>query len=85
MVRLELEYWHLMDAPKQEKQESVLGYVLRACIILEKNHAQRIDDKQHKVTDEETFRRENDERLNGIIQNVSLFFYPLPILNYRVY
>uniref|UniRef100_T1JF54 Uncharacterized protein n=1 Tax=Strigamia maritima TaxID=126957 RepID=T1JF54_STRMM len=37
VIRLEIQYWSLVDVPKQEKQESVPVYVLRACAALEKS------------------------------------------------
>ncbi|GAB6020817.1 hypothetical protein CHUAL_003473 [Chamberlinius hualienensis] len=37
VVRLDVQYWLLVEVPKQEKQETVPSYVLRACISLEKS------------------------------------------------
>nr|CAI5857356.1 unnamed protein product [Callosobruchus analis] len=36
VIRLETQYWTLVDIPKQEKQETVPAFVMRACTILEK-------------------------------------------------
>lgn len=36
VIRLETQYWTLVDIPKQEKQETVPAFVLRACAIMEK-------------------------------------------------
>ncbi|PSN34089.1 hypothetical protein C0J52_26569 [Blattella germanica] len=36
VIRLETQYWTLVDIPKQEKQETVPVFVLRACSIMEK-------------------------------------------------
>ncbi|XP_076289641.1 uncharacterized protein LOC143213558 isoform X2 [Lasioglossum baleicum] len=36
VIMLEAQYWTLIDIPKQEKQETVPAFVLRACSIMEK-------------------------------------------------
>lgn len=38
VIKLETQYWTLVDIPKQEKQETVPAFVLRACSIMEKTH-----------------------------------------------
>lgn len=35
---METQYWILVDIPRQEKQETVPAFVLRACAIMEKTH-----------------------------------------------
>lgn len=37
VVRLDVQYWLLVEVPKQEKQETVPNYVMRACASLEKS------------------------------------------------
>ncbi|KAK8394511.1 hypothetical protein O3P69_006590 [Scylla paramamosain] len=67
VVRLETEYWQLLEVPRQEKQEPVLTYVLRACSIVEKSqrsHEQA--EKTHRADQEEEKQRENAQRLNGM-------------------
>ena len=75
VVKLEKEYWHLLDIPKQDKQESVYSYVLRACAIFEKNltHSQRGPDtheKRLRNSEEEQRKIENAERLHGILTSI---------------
>lgn len=36
VIRLETQYWTLVEIPRQEKQETVPSYVMRACSIMEK-------------------------------------------------
>lgn len=36
VIRLETQYWTLVEIPRQEKQETVPSYVMRACAIMEK-------------------------------------------------
>ncbi|KAH0554533.1 hypothetical protein KQX54_011183 [Cotesia glomerata] len=38
VIKLETQYWILVDIPRQEKQETVPSFVLRACAIMEKTH-----------------------------------------------
>ncbi|KAK7083982.1 hypothetical protein SK128_009158 [Halocaridina rubra] len=68
VVRLETEYWQLLDIPRQDKQEPVLTYVLRACAIVEKSQrSQEQQEKLHSRADEDEERkRENAQRLNGM-------------------
>ncbi|KAG0726205.1 hypothetical protein GWK47_004404 [Chionoecetes opilio] len=67
VVRLETEYWQLLEVPRQEKQEPVLAYVLRASSIVEKSqrsHEQA--EKTNRADQEEERQRENAQRLNGM-------------------
>ncbi|XP_042221497.1 uncharacterized protein LOC121865989 isoform X2 [Homarus americanus] len=67
VVRLETEYWQLLDVPRQDKQEPVLAYVLRACTIVEKSQrSQEQAEKSHRADQEEERKRENSQRLNGM-------------------
>ncbi|GBP83652.1 hypothetical protein EVAR_57811_1 [Eumeta japonica] len=36
VIRLETQYWSLVEIPRQEKAETVPAFVLRACTIMEK-------------------------------------------------
>ncbi|XP_069159492.1 uncharacterized protein [Procambarus clarkii] len=67
VVRLETEYWQLLEVPRQEKQEPVLAYVLRACSIIEKSQrSQEQAEKANRADEEEERKRENAQRLNGM-------------------
>ncbi|XP_071533984.1 uncharacterized protein [Panulirus ornatus] len=66
VVRLETEYWQLLEVPRQEKQEPVLTYVLRACSIVEKSQRSQEQAKKAHKGDEEEEKRENAQRLNGM-------------------
>ncbi|XP_064119945.1 uncharacterized protein LOC135224656 [Macrobrachium nipponense] len=67
VVRLETEYWQLLDIPRQDKQEPVLTYVLRACAIVEKSQRSLEQQEKTKRADEDEERkRENAQRLNGM-------------------
>lgn len=71
-MRLETEYWQLLEVPRQEKQEPVLTYVLRACSIVEKSQrSQEQTEKAHRA-DEEEEKRENAQRLNGKVTRVEV-------------
>lgn len=63
MVRLETQYWTLLDVPKQEKAEPVGCYVLRACSSLEKVQLKQIE---KAAADNEDRLREEKERLEGM-------------------
>ena len=65
-MRLETEYWQLLEVPKQEKQEPVLNYVLRACSIMEKSQrSSESNEKVRRISEDEERKRTNAERLNG--------------------
>ncbi|KAK2726263.1 hypothetical protein QYM36_000651 [Artemia franciscana] len=67
VVRLEAQYWLLVDTPKQEKQEPVPTYVLRVCIALEKSQKPGEGVKTSaKLAEEEGRRRERTDRLAGL-------------------
>lgn len=75
MVRLETEYWQLLDIPRQEKQEPVLTYVLRACAIVEKSQrSQEQAEKAHRADEDEERKRENAQRLNGKVNGLVCLF-----------
>ena len=64
MVRLEQQYWTLLEVPKQDKQEAVSSYVLRACSALEKVQVKPAD--RDKPMESEEKIREEKERLEGL-------------------
>lgn len=67
VVRLETQYWLLVELPKQEKQEMVPTYVLRACVTLEKTQKPGEGVKTTaRLAEEDDKRRERLERLEGI-------------------
>ncbi|KAH7978518.1 hypothetical protein HPB49_005794 [Dermacentor silvarum] len=62
---LDTQYWVLLELPRQEKQEQVNAYVLRACATLEKASESRTQDAAARATaDEEA--RERKQRLDGL-------------------
>ncbi|XP_030370364.1 uncharacterized protein LOC115620984 [Scaptodrosophila lebanonensis] len=64
VIRLETQYWTLVDIPRQEKQETVPSYVMRACSIMEKTQKSGEGVKTSaKLADEAAERRERMERL----------------------
>ncbi|KAI5702602.1 hypothetical protein M8J75_001989 [Diaphorina citri] len=64
VIRLETEYWKLVDIPKQEKQETVPAFVLRACAIMEKTQKSGEGVKTAaKMAEEEDKKRERLDRL----------------------
>ena len=79
MVRLETQYWTLLDVPKQEKQEPVGVYVLRACVALEKVQV-KPSEKSSVENEERT--REEKERLEGkthiTLYNITLLVSSVP-------
>ncbi|CAG0891766.1 unnamed protein product [Darwinula stevensoni] len=65
VVRLDAQYWALMDIPRQEKQEAVSAYVLRACATLQTlTKAGEGFKTSAKVAEEEERRRELQARLD---------------------
>ncbi|KAG8286865.1 hypothetical protein J6590_049876 [Homalodisca vitripennis] len=68
VIRLETQYWALVEIPKQEKQETVPAFVLRACAIMEKTQKSGEGVKTAaKIAEEEEKRRERLERLSDMI------------------
>ena len=65
VVRLEQQYWTLLEVPRQEKGEPVPAFVLRACSTLEKVQVKPAD--RDKPTDRESEEKikEETERLQG--------------------
>ena len=90
VVRLETQYWALVEVPKQEKQEPVPAYVLRACATLEKTQKPGEGVKTSaKLAEEDEKRRERLDRLESKLTlqfffslslPLSLFFYFLSFL-----
>ncbi|XP_026477048.1 uncharacterized protein LOC113383010, partial [Ctenocephalides felis] len=67
VIRLETNYWTLVDIPKQEKQETVPSFVLRACSIMEKTQKSGEGVKTStKLAEEAADRRERIERLGDM-------------------
>ncbi|KAI5637460.1 hypothetical protein NE865_09891 [Phthorimaea operculella] len=67
VIRLETQYWSLVEIPKQEKAETVPAFVLRACSIMEKTQKSGEGVKTStKLAEEAADRRERIERLNGM-------------------
>ncbi|XP_066904881.1 uncharacterized protein [Halyomorpha halys] len=68
VIRLETQYWTLVDIPKQEKQETVPAFVLRACAIMEKTQKSGEGVKTAaKIAEEEEKRKERLERLSDMV------------------
>lgn len=66
VIRLETQYWTLVEIPKQEKQETVPSFVLRACGIVEKSQKSGEGVKSSaKLAEEEEKKRERIDRLCG--------------------
>ncbi|XP_011177772.1 uncharacterized protein LOC105209188 [Zeugodacus cucurbitae] len=64
VIRLETQYWTLIDIPRQEKQETVPSYVMRACAIMEKTQKSGEGVKTSaKLAEEAMEKRERMERL----------------------
>lgn len=64
VIRLETQYWTLVDIPKQEKQETVPAYVMRACAIMEKTQKSGEGVKTSaKLAEEAAEKRERLDRL----------------------
>lgn len=67
VVRLETQYWALVEIPKQDKQEAVSTYVLRACSSLEKSQKPGEGIKTGpKLAEEEEKRRDRVDRLENM-------------------
>ncbi|KAK6633458.1 hypothetical protein RUM44_004065 [Polyplax serrata] len=67
VIRLETQYWALVEIPKQEKQETVPSFVLRACSIMEKTQKSGEGVKTSaKIAEEEERRRERLNRLEDM-------------------
>ncbi|XP_056642607.1 uncharacterized protein LOC130448996 [Diorhabda sublineata] len=67
VIRLETQYWTLVDIPKQEKQETVPAFVLRACAIMEKTQKSGEGVKTSaKLAEEAQDKRERIERLENM-------------------
>lgn len=63
---METQYWTLVDIPKQEKQETVPNYVMRACSIMEKTQKSGEGVKTSaKLAEEAMEKKERMERLES--------------------
>lgn len=66
VIKLETEYWTLVDIPKQEKQETVPSYVMRACSIMEKTQKSGEGVKTAaRLAEETSERKDRMERLES--------------------
>ncbi|XP_028048576.1 uncharacterized protein LOC105830998 isoform X1 [Monomorium pharaonis] len=67
VIKLETQYWTLVDIPRQEKQETVPAFVLRACSIMEKTHKSGEGVKTSaRLAEEAETKRERIERLENM-------------------
>ncbi|CAH0772446.1 unnamed protein product [Bemisia tabaci] len=67
VIRLETQYWTLVEIPRQEKQETVPAFVLRACTIMEKTQKSGEGVKTAaKLAEEEEKKKERLERLQDM-------------------
>ena len=67
---METQYWTLVDIPKQEKQETVPAFVLRACSIMEKTHKSGEGVKTSaRLAEEADTKRERIERLESELKS----------------
>uniref|UniRef100_A0AAR5PSD9 Uncharacterized protein n=1 Tax=Dendroctonus ponderosae TaxID=77166 RepID=A0AAR5PSD9_DENPD len=67
VTRLETQYWTLVDIPKQEKQETVPAFVLRACSIMEKTQKSGEGVKTStRLAEEAVEKKERIERLENM-------------------
>ncbi|CAG9857573.1 unnamed protein product [Phyllotreta striolata] len=67
VIRLETQYWTLVEIPKQEKQETVPAFVLRACAIMEKTQKSGEGVKTSaKLAEEAQDKRDRIERLENM-------------------
>lgn len=68
VIRLETQYWALIDIPRQEKQETVPSYVMRACAIMEKTQKSGEGVKTSaKLAEEAAEKRERLDRLDSTL------------------
>ncbi|XP_032687560.1 uncharacterized protein LOC116851837 isoform X2 [Odontomachus brunneus] len=71
VIKLETQYWTLVDIPRQEKQETVPAFVLRACSIMEKTHKSGEGVKTSaRLAEEAETKRERIERLERGVQQL---------------
>lgn len=70
VIKLETQYWTLVDIPKQEKQETVPSYVMRACSIMEKTQKSGEGVKTSaRLAEEAAERKDRMERLESEFSN----------------
>lgn len=66
VIKLETQYWTLVDIPKQEKQETVPSFVMRACSIMEKTQKSGEGVKTSaRIAEEAAEKKERAERLES--------------------
>lgn len=76
VIRLETQYWSLVEIPRQEKAETVPAFVLRACAIMEKTQKSGEGVKtSSKLAEEAADKRERIERLNGNVESTINMYY----------
>lgn len=64
VVRLDVQYWMLVEIPKQDKQETVPSYVLRACAALENAAADNSKTSEALKAEDEARLRERQYRFD---------------------
>ena len=70
---METQYWTLVDIPRQEKQETVPAFVLRACAIMEKTQKSGEGVKTSAKLAEEAENRR--ERMDRLVSEYKMFHY----------
>lgn len=75
VIKLETQYWTLVDIPRQEKQETVPAFVLRACAIMEKTHKSGEGVKTSaRLAEEAECRKERIDRLESMMKFLLMKF-----------
>lgn len=73
VIKLDTQYWVLLDVPKQEKQEQMSVYVLRCCSSLEKALDTRTSDgaktKAERQAEEDQREKDRKQRFDGNINH----------------
>ncbi|XP_053200381.1 uncharacterized protein LOC128385534 isoform X1 [Panonychus citri] len=66
VIKLDTQYWILIEIPKQEKHEQPNNYVMRCCSVLEKANATTDGKSSNAKQAEETRIQSNRERLKSM-------------------
>ncbi|KAI1291954.1 hypothetical protein HDE_07534 [Halotydeus destructor] len=62
VIKLDTQYWILIEIPKQEKQEPAATYVMRCCTVIEKAVDARLDGKTSSLKQAEEEERIREKR-----------------------
>ncbi|RWS24274.1 uncharacterized protein B4U80_01296, partial [Leptotrombidium deliense] len=62
VIKLDTQYWVLIEIPKQDKQEPANSYVMRCCSVLEKSTNSRIDGKSQTTKQAEDEGKEKERK-----------------------